>query len=104
MPPAISDGGHPLLAVLSIPWGHYFPPPASGRNSLPPAFLVSKDLGQGEWRVRVGVTGHTFSPIRPPLGWGVRQGGALRAAAADTQPPPNLRHFPFSQEQSMFVG
>lgn len=28
-----------------------------------------------------------FSPVRPHLGWGVGQEGALRAAAGDTQPP-----------------
>lgn len=37
--------------------------------------------------MRVEDTADIFSLIRPPLGWGARQGGALRAAAADTLPP-----------------
>lgn len=42
--PAISSQAS-LLADLSSPLGHYFPPPASGRNSVSPAFLVSEGLG-----------------------------------------------------------
>lgn len=37
--------------------------------------------------MREGATEDIFSPLRPPLGWGVRQGGALRAVAADTHSP-----------------
>lgn len=62
------------------------PPPLGEKVS--PTFSDFSGFGTRELKAETArASEDILSPVRPHLGWGVGQGGALRAAAGDTQPP-----------------